>query len=91
MLDSTTGGTVPLRVTVSGNVDLIIADGVDITFEEGIHVPWGSSLTIYGQSGQTGTLKAAGSKHNAGIGGNGDDTACGIITINSGNVICRRR
>lgn len=56
VLDSTTGGTVPLRVTVSGNVDLIIADGVDITFEEGIHVPWGSSLTIYGQSGQTGTL-----------------------------------
>ena len=41
------------RVTVAGNVHLILADGCNLTLYGGIQVPAGSSLTIYGQSNPT--------------------------------------
>jgi len=73
-------------ITVSGDVHLILEDGCNLTVtggfgSAGINVTTGSSLTIYGQSGGTGRLTAAGgsggysgSGYNgagAGIGGNG--------------------
>ena len=38
------------RVEIIGNVTLIIKDGVEVTAPLGIHVPFGSSFTVYGQS-----------------------------------------
>lgn len=77
------------RVSVSGNVSLILADGCTLNATRGISVTSDNSLTIYGQSGGTGKLTAqaryVGSC--AGIGGNtGVDAAHGNITINGGTI-----
>ena len=74
-------------LTVSGNVNLILADSCIVTIDgsfnnAGINVLEGNSLTIYGQSYGTGTLDVSGGSNSAGIGG-GDG---GNITINGGNV-----
>ena len=47
------------RVQISGNVKIILEDGTDLYCSSGIHVPDGSRLTIYGQSKQSGKLRAA--------------------------------
>lgn len=75
------------RVTVSGDVHLILADGCELTARTGIEVNSGSSLTIYAQSdsGSRGKLTATGSDWGAGIGG-GYGGAGGTITINGGQV-----
>ena len=78
------------RVTVSGAVHLILADGCTLTVNGGIQVASGNSLTIYGQPAEgTGSLTATGSSYNAGIGGNNGIgvTVSGTITINGGTVI----
>ncbi len=80
------------RITVTGEVHLILADGCTLNAEKGISVTAGNSLTIYAQSAdftEAGTLdatvyQAAG---NAGIGGNDGSPAHGDITINGGNII----
>ena len=48
--------TVNDRITVTGTVNLILADNGSLTAEKGITVNQGNSLTIWGQSGDTGTL-----------------------------------
>lgn len=82
------------RIEVKGNVHLILCDGYTLTAQKGIHVPDGSSLTIYAQSeneSEMGKLVAEpGDDYSiyrmcAVIGGNGTDTA-GSITINGGNI-----
>lgn len=78
--------TINDRVTVSGAVHLILADGYTLTANDGINVSGSSnSLTIYGQSGGTGTLTAHTRAVNAAIGGN-DNQECGSITINGGTI-----
>ena len=74
------------RINISGDVNIILADGATLNavngtytgpeFQEGreasggIHVPAGSSLTIYRQSGGTGVLNAeTNSSDDAAIGG----------------------
>ena len=76
------------RITVNGNVHLILVDGKTLTANDGIYVPNGSSLTIYGQSGNTGTLTATGSAGgHSGIGGNEhESSASGDITIDGGTI-----
>ena len=97
------------RITVNGDVKLILADGAtldaaivqyypdwsqEIILEAagGIHVPEGSSLTIYGQSQGTGTINAAtNSSNQAAIGGgnvsaDGVNNSAGTITIYGGKV-----
>ena len=98
---NTTGGwyvaqgevTINQRVTVTGEVHLILADGCTLTVNGGVQVAdndndpsngSSNSLTIYGQSGGTGKLIATltGGSCNAAIGGNGqkveDDDIGGI-------------
>lgn len=71
------------RLEIKGNINLILTDGgCTLDAKSGIYVPVGSSLTIYGQSGKTGTVKANGYGDEAGIGGN--DGSYGNITINGG-------
>ena len=93
---------IPSRVTVTGNVHLILKDGCNLTVNGGIQVAGENSLTIYAQTengevnnvtGQL-TAKANGNTGDAGIGGNGvkDDNnivtgeTAGAITIHGGTV-----
>ena len=82
----------PQRVTVTGDVHLILTDGCTLTVNGGIQVEKGNSLTIYGQSEQTGTMgrliasitEEDASIYHAVIGGNGSDTGGnegGAVTI----------
>ena len=61
----------PQRVTVNGDVNLILTDGCQLTVNGGIEVEEGNSLTIYEQSEGTGKLTATATGSDAGIGGNG--------------------
>ncbi len=76
----------PSRITVTGEVHLILTDGCNLTANGGINV--NSSLTIYGQQNGTGTLTAKGGSTQAGIGGNDNETS-GTITINGGDITAR--
>ena len=75
------------RITVTGDVHLILADGCTLTVNGGIRVGSSQSLTIYGQSEgeNAGTLVANGSETNAGIGG-GQNIPVGTVTIYGGTV-----
>lgn len=89
--------TVEARITVTGDVHLILKDGATLTAKKGIEVNAGSSLTIYGQSGDTGRIVANivydaqgkingyGSDNGAGIGG-GNRKDGGSITIHGGTI-----
>ncbi len=83
--------TISEPITVSGEVNLILGDGCTLNAEKGIVVTTGNSLTIYAQSGGTGTLNATGGD-GAGIGGDGktnanvDGGSSGAITIHGGNI-----
>jgi len=61
--------TVSDRITVTGDVHLILCDDCTLTAEKGITVAEGNSMTIYGQKGGTGVLVATGDENCAGIGG----------------------
>ena len=83
--------TIESRVTVTGDVHLILADGCNLTVNGGIYVSsWtASKLTIYGQENGTGELYAYASSDSdyAGIGGNKEPYGTsGEITINGGNI-----
>ena len=81
--------TIDNRVTVSGKVHLILADGASLTANGGINVAENNSFTVYAQSvGENmGTLTATGQDDApmAGIGSEFGDSV-GTITINGGNV-----
>ncbi|GHV68540.1 hypothetical protein FACS1894199_15930 [Bacteroidia bacterium] len=72
-----------VRLTVNGDVHLILQDGCNVTIDGGINCGVGNSLTIYGN---TGRLTANGNHYQAGIGGNRYQ-AGGNITINGGIVV----
>ena len=74
------------RVTVNGEAHLILTDGAQLSIPEGITVNENNSLTIYGQSANTGTLTINGvALYFAGIGGH-EWMDGGTITINGGTV-----
>ena len=77
------------RITLQGDVYLILMDGYTLTAIGGIGLSSGSSLTIYGQENDTGTLIATAAEGDAGIGGNGykGADASGDITICGGTVV----
>ena len=73
------------RMYVNGEVNLILSSGATLSALEGIGVPHGSSLTIWGP----GRLDATGKDRCAGIGGddeggNPGNLPIGTITINGG-------
>lgn len=73
------------RVTVTGDVYLILMDDKTLTVNSGINVAEDNSLTIYGQSGGTGTLIATVSSYDAAIGGDRNEKV-GSIVINGGTI-----
>ena len=92
------------RMNVDGAVNLILADGANLTVVEpndeynkgynpGIRVESGKTLNIYAQSTDAnamGRLSATSGKYGAGIGG-GDSTACGTVNIYGGKVTATGR
>ena len=98
---STTGGwyvaqgdvTINQRVTVIGDVRLILTDGCTLTVNGGIQLEAGNSLTIYGQSDGADTMGKLTASitsentaiYNAAIGGNTGETG-GTLTVCGGAV-----
>ena len=94
------------NLRIEGSVNLILADDCEMTAnatadKAGIEMHHMYSLTIYGQSHNTGILTATGNGKGSGIGGSGgaDGTDsseagpgghCGNLTINGGNVTADR-
>ena len=85
--------TIDGRVTVNGNVKLVLADGCNLTINGGIQVGASSTLTIYAQSTgeNVGRLNIGNvATYDAGIGGNGnveeDGETCGTVDIIGGNI-----
>ncbi len=79
--------TLANRVTVEGDVKLILPNYKKLTANNGIEVTGNNSLTIYAQShgAVIGCLEAAGGVDQAGIGGGKEGTG-GEITINGGRI-----
>ncbi|MBR3317647.1 MAG: hypothetical protein IKG21_07530, partial [Atopobiaceae bacterium] len=77
-----------MRFTVQGTAHLILCDGAKLTLGQGIQVPQGATLNVYGQESDSGELIATAEKGNAGIGGNSGSSA-GTIVIQGGNVSSR--
>ena len=73
--------TIDSRVTVTGNVKLILKDGANLTVKGGISVPSGSTFTVYGQQNGTGNLTSNGTNGTAGIGGTADNVNFGTIVL----------
>lgn len=83
--------TITKRVTVNGNVHLILKDGATLNANKGITVKSGKSLTIYAQSenpDDQGALNATGSNQESGIGGRNGKGA-GAVTIHGGKVTAK--
>ena len=85
--------TIDGRVTVSGNVKLVLADGCNLTVNGGIQVEGSASLTVYAQStGENmGSLNIQNvAAYDAAIGGNGsvdgEGGTCGTVNIFGGNI-----
>ena len=78
--------TISNRITVTGDVHLILGDGATLSATKGITVETDNSLTIYAQStGENmGKLVAGSQSENAAIGG--ASAAGGNITINGGDI-----
>ena len=80
--------TVSDRISVSGDVHLILCDSAALTASAGINVTGSDGLTIWAQStgDYMGRLDADGGEESAGIGG-GKDQPGGHITINGGQIV----
>ncbi|MCQ2304153.1 MAG: hypothetical protein MJZ97_04060 [Bacteroidales bacterium] len=82
------------QLTCNGAVHIILADGAKLTANGWYEVPGitvsgeGNSLTIYGQTNQSGQLIAQGGHQGAGIGG-GVNGSGSNITINGGTVTAK--
>lgn len=83
---------IPRRVTVTGDVHLILGDKASLTVSGGIGVAEGNALTIYAQStdeSTMGSLTATATGYHAGIGGGSRGTiggSGGNVTITGGIV-----
>jgi hypothetical protein len=73
------------RLTISGDVHLVLCDGATLTCGKGIELAPGNSLSVYGQEEDTGKLICTGPENHAGIGG-GNNTGSGNFTIHGGTV-----
>ncbi|MBQ8086217.1 MAG: InlB B-repeat-containing protein [Lachnospiraceae bacterium] len=85
--------TISGRVTVNGDVKLILCNGKTLTATNGISVDSGKKFTVYGQTKDIDTMGVLNSRTQsttgvaaAGIGGSGKGKTSGVITINGGKV-----
>ena len=100
-LGSSTGSTVRLgtagteawyvvsgsyALSFSGDAHLILMDGAKLTVEGAHPISVNGNLTIYGQSGGTGSLEATSDNSTAIDVANGGNNNNGYLTINGGNI-----
>lgn len=81
--------TINYRVSVDAGAtaNIILMDGVTMTFADGINVPESSTLNIYCQQGGSGELHCiADTNDNAAIGADNEAGACGTINIYGGKI-----
>lgn len=82
--------TINYRITCSGEVNLILADGCTLTASKGISVNAKNSdnedisLTVYGQQTGSGTIEAFNVTTSCAAIGSDDSNDSGLITINGG-------
>ncbi len=74
-----------IKVESGCEVNLVLADGCRLMCGQGIEVPEGSTLNIYGQENDTGAIFASGCEGAAAIGGS-KTAANGVINIYGGTV-----
>ena len=74
-----------IQIATDSEVSVILADGVSVSYLQGIRVPFSSTLNIYTQGNDSGTLTATGSRNCAGIGGS-DTGSCGTVNIYGGTI-----
>ena len=82
--------TYSTRPSIQGDVKFVLADGCNVEFEEGIYIEDGSTLTIYGQSDDSGKLRCTGdggstTQGDAAIGGN-NKVVGGNLVIHGGDI-----
>lgn len=80
--------TINNQIKVTGDVNLILKDDTTLTVNDGLVVNKGNSLTIYGQTEDSGKLIAYGydgDPYDATIGGQRNHN-CGPITIHGGDI-----
>ena len=70
---------------IDGDVNILLVNGKTMYAKDGIRIKTNSKLTIYGQYGCTGKIKADGS-----IGGKGDINA-GDLIVHSGTIECKAK
>ena len=82
--------TIPERVTVAGDVHVILVDGATLTAQDGLNVASGNSLSVYGQQEGTGSLSVEirdpYNDESSPLGANAGHAGFGDITINGGIV-----
>ncbi len=80
--------TINQRISVNGDVKLILTDGHTLTVNGGIHVTGDDRFTVYGQENGTGKLTATATNNvGAGIGGNGSMTTSAQDGENGGTIV----
>ena len=77
--------TVSDRIKISGEVNLILTDGCKLDATQGINLPEGNTLNIYGQGGGTGKLNAIYTFDGTAIGGDSGYN-CGTLNVYGGDV-----
>ena len=80
--------TINQRISVSGDVSLILTDGGSLTVDGGIRVTGDNSFTVYDQENGSGKLTAIATNNvGAGIGGNGSTTTSAQDGENGGTIV----
>ena len=77
-----------VQLNGGSTISVVLADGVTVNCQQGILVPSDSTLNIYTQSNDSGTLVATGRMECAGIGGSGGSqpVSCGTVNICGGTI-----
>ena len=79
--------TVPQRISVSGDVSIILCDDAQLTGGAGIELTEGNTLSIYGQTEGSGTLSVTTENYDkAAIGSTGYDNHPGTLNIYGGQI-----
>ena len=78
--------TVSDRISVSGDVKIILCDGAELTCENGITLTDGNTLSIYGQTEGSGKLTANSSTTGNAAIGSDDNGVAGDLKVYSGEI-----
>ena len=78
--------TVSDRISVSGDVKLILCDGAQLVCEKGIALTDGNTLSIYGQTAGSGKLTAASDEYEYAAIGENNNSGAGALNVYGGQI-----